>query len=77
MLLYIMPYIILAYLMLFAALFNAVCLCNVYLFFAIEVCFYAMYLFIDTWLTYFKYYFASCTMLLSLGYLNFMITPFF
>ena len=50
MLLYIMLYIVLAYLMLFAALTNAVCLHNAS-FFAIDFCkcfyFYALSLFID------------------------------
>ena len=45
-------YIILAYLMLFAALFNAVCLYNAFLFFAIDFCkcilFHVLSLFIDT-----------------------------
>ena len=51
MLLYIMLYIVLAYLMLFAALTNAVCLYNAS-FFAIDFCkcfyFHALSLFIDT-----------------------------
>ena len=56
MLLYIMLYIVLAYLMLFAALTNAVCLNNVFsssffLFFIIDLCkcflFYALSLFIS------------------------------
>ena len=51
MLSYIMLYIVLAYLMLFAALTNAVCLYNAY-FFAIDFCkcffFHALSLFIDT-----------------------------
>ena len=38
MLLYIMLYIVLAYLMLLAALSNAVCLYNVFFFFAIDFC---------------------------------------
>ena len=38
----IMLYIILAYLMLFTALFNAVCLCNAYLFLAIAIYIYAL-----------------------------------
>ena len=51
MLLYIMLYIILAYLMLFAALSNAVCLDNASFFiliFANAFCFHAMSWFIDT-----------------------------
>ena len=51
MLLYIMLCIVLAYLMMFAALSNAVCLYNVY-FFAIDLCksfyFHALSWFIDT-----------------------------
>ena len=63
MLLYIMLYIVLAYLMLFAALTNAVCLYNAsFLFFAIDFCkcfyFHALSLFISFFL------FASCTVLL-------------
>ena len=38
MLLYVMLFRILAYLMLFIALFNAVCLYNAYLFLAIDFC---------------------------------------
>ena len=45
-------YIMLAYLMLFAALSNAVCLYNAYSFFAIDFCkfflFHALFWFIDT-----------------------------
>ena len=51
MLLYIMLYIMLAYLMLFAALSNAVCLYNAYflsLIFANAFCFHALSWFIDT-----------------------------
>ena len=51
MLLYIMLCILLAYLMLFAALFNAVCLYDAYflpLIFANPFCFHAMSLVIDT-----------------------------
>ena len=64
MLLYIMLYIVLAYLMLFAALSNAVCLHNAFflLIFANAVCFHALSWFVDT--VYFKYYFPSCTVLL-------------
>ena len=65
MLLYIMLYIVLAYLMLFAALTNAVCLNNAFffLFFLSLVCanafhFHALSLFISFFL------FASCTVLL-------------
>ena len=47
MLLYIMLYIVLAYLMLFAALTNAVCLYNAF-FFANAFCFHALSWFIDT-----------------------------
>ena len=52
MLLYIMLYVLLAYLMLFAALSNAVCFYNVFFFFSIDFCkcflFHALSLFIDT-----------------------------
>ena len=51
MLLYIMPYIILAYLMLFATLFNAVSLHNAFfykLIFANALCFHALSWFVDT-----------------------------
>ena len=62
MLLYIMLYIVLAYLMLFAALTNAVCLNNASSFFSL-ICanafyFHALSLFISFFL------FASCTVLL-------------
>ena len=64
--LYVMLYIMVAYLMLFAALSNAVCLHNA--FFAIDLCkcffFRAFSCFIDTKFVYFKYDFASCTVLL-------------
>ena len=52
MLLYIMLHVMLAYLMLLAALSNAVCLHNAFFFFAIDFCkcflFHALSLFIDT-----------------------------
>ena len=53
-------YIVLAYLMLFAALSNAVCLYNAFLplIFASAFCFYALSWFINTKFVYFKYYFA-------------------
>ena len=56
----------LAYLMLFAALFNAVCLYDAFLplFFANAFCYHAFSWFIDTWFVYFKYDFALCTVLL-------------
>ena len=61
-----MLHITLAYLMLFAALSNAVCLYNA--FFATDFCecflFYTLSWFIYTQFVYFKYYFASCTVLL-------------
>ena len=58
-------HIMLAYLMLFAALYNAICLCNVFspLIFANAFCFHA-FLGLLTQFVYFKYYFASCTVLL-------------
>ena len=60
----------LAYLMLFAALSNAVCLYNAFfllflpLIFANAFCFHALSWFIETQFVYYKYYFASCTVLL-------------
>ena len=53
MLLYIMPYVVLAYLMLVVALSNAVCLHNAFLFFlpliyANAICFHALSRFMDT-----------------------------
>ena len=57
----------LTYLMLLAALSNAVCLYNA--FFAIDFCkcflFHALSWFIDTWFVYFKYDFPSCAVLLN------------
>ena len=50
--------IMLAYLMLFAALSNAVCLHNASflpLIYANDFCFHALSLFIDTWFVYFMY----------------------
>ena len=61
MLLYIMLYIVLAYLMLFAALTNAVCLYNAS-FFAIDFC--KCFLFSCFVIVYFIFLFASCTVLL-------------
>ena len=58
MLLYIMLYIVLAYLMLFAALSNAVCLHNASFFpliFANAFYFHVLSWFIDTWFVYFMY----------------------
>ena len=63
-------YIILAYLMLFAALSNPVCLYNAFLFlfllliFANAFCFHALSWFIDTLFVYFENDFASCAVLL-------------
>ena len=63
-------YIMLAYLMLFAALYNAVFLHNdsffsfLPLIFANAFRFHALSWFIDTLFVYFKYDFASCTLLL-------------
>ena len=58
-------YIMLAYLMLFAALSNVVCLYSASFFlFANAFCFHVLSWFVDTWFVYFKYYFASCTVLL-------------
>ena len=68
MLLYIMLYIMLSYLMLLAALCNAVCLHNVLFFllliFANAFCHHALSWFIDTWFVYFKYDFPFCAVLL-------------
>ena len=67
MLLYIMLYIVLAYLMLFAALSNAVCLYNASflpMISAIAFYFHVLSLFIDTLFVYFIFLFASCTVLL-------------
>ena len=52
--------------MLFAALSNAVCLYNAFLLliFANAFCFHALSWFIDAQFVYFKYDFASCTVLL-------------
>ena len=57
MLLYIMLYVMLAYLMLFAALSNAVSLYDAFFVNALSW-------FIDTQFVYFMYYFASCTVFL-------------
>ena len=68
MLLYIMLYIVLAYLMLFAALSNAVCLYDAFfsllLIFANAFCYHALSWFIDKYFVYFKYDFPSCAVLL-------------
>ena len=67
MLLYIMLYIVLAYLMLFAALSSAICLYNASflpLISANAFYFHVFSLFIDTWFVYFIFLFASCTVLL-------------
>ena len=61
-------YIMLAYLMLLDALFNAVCLYNAYfmpLTFANAFCFHTSSLFIDTKFVCLGYYLASCTVLLA------------
>ena len=62
MLLYIMLYIVLAYLMLFAALANAVCLNNASIIFFIDLC--KCFLFSCFVFVYFIFLFASCTVLL-------------
>ena len=62
-----MLYIMLAYLMLFYSLFNAVCLYIIYflpLTFANSFCFHALSWVIVTLFVYFKYYFESCAVLL-------------
>ena len=74
MLLYIMLYIVLAYLMLFAALTNAVCLNNASFFSLIcanAFYFHALSLFISFFL------FASCTVLLICVFPNYMFTSSF
>ena len=74
--LHIMLYIMLAYLMLFAALSNAVCLHNGYFFpllFATAFCFHALSWFIYTLFVYLKYYFASCTVLLICWLIKFYV----
>ena len=77
-LLYIMLYMMLAYLMLFDALSNAVCLYNAFslsLNFAQKI--FMLCLGLLTQFVYFKYYFASCTVLLMLFFPNSMFTPSF
>ena len=72
MLLYIMLYIVLAYLMLFAALTNAVCLNNASFFF-IDLC--KCFLFSFFVFVYFISLFASCTVLFNLFvFPNYMFT---
>ena len=62
MLLYIMLYNVLAYLMLFAALTNAVCLNNASSFFFIDLC--KCFLFSCFVIVYFIFLFTLCTVLL-------------
>ena len=72
MLLYIMLYIVLAYLMLFAALTNAVCLYNAYflpLISANAFYFHALSLFIDTSFVYFIFYLHHALLLICLFFL--------
>ena len=79
MLLYIMLYIMLAYIMFFAALTNAVCLHNalfLLLIFANAFCFHVLSWIIDTYFVYFKYDFESCTAFNLLVFSNSMLTPF-
>ena len=58
-------YVMLTYLMLFAALSNAVCIMLfLLLIFANALCFHALSWFIDTLFVYFKHDFPSCTVLL-------------
>ena len=65
MLLYVMLHVMLAYLMMFAAISNAVCLYDSFFSFAIDFAnaFYlhALSWFINTSFVYFMYYLASCT----------------
>ena len=71
-------YIMLACLMLFAALSIAVCLCNAFFFFflllisANAFCFHALSWFIDTFFVYFKYDFAPFTVLLIYWFVLFL-----
>ena len=79
MLLYIILCIMLTYLMLFAALSNAVCLYNAFfgqLIFAIAF-FHSLSWFIDIWFVYFKYDFASCTVLLICWFSKFYVHTVF
>ena len=75
MLLYIMLYIVLAYLMLFAALANAVCLNNASFFFIIDLrkcILFSCFVFV-----YFIFLFASCTVLLMFVFPNYKFTSLF
>ena len=70
MLLYIKLYVMLAYLMLLAALSNAVCFKNVFFFFAIDFTFcFMLRLGLLTQFVYFKYDFSSCVVLLICSFL--------
>ena len=71
MLLYIMLYIVLTYLMLFAALTNAVCLNNA-LSFLIDLC--KCFLFSCFVFVYFIFLFASCTAFNLFVFPNYMFT---
>ena len=79
MLLYIMLYVMLAYLMLLAALSNAVCLYNAFC--AIDFCkcflFHALCWFIDTWFVYFKYDFSSCAVLIVCSFFEILCSHHF
>ena len=68
-------YIMLAYLMLLAALSNAVCLHNAS--FLPLIFANAFSWFIDTYFVYFMYYLASCSAFNVLVFPNSMFTPFF
>ena len=73
MLLYIMLYIVLAYLMLFAALTNAVCLNNAsFIFFVIDLC--KCFLFSCFVFVYFIFLFASCSAFNLFVLPNYMFT---
>ena len=80
MLLHIMLYIIFVYLMLFAALSNAVCLHNAF-FFAIDFLqmffFHALSWFNDTQFVYFKYDFPSCAVLLICWFFLILCSHYF
>ena len=71
--------LILAYLMLFASLFNAVCLYDAFwqLNFSNAFCFQALSWVIDTYFVYFIYYIASCTVLLICLFSSFCVHTVF
>ena len=74
-----MLYIMLAFLMLFAALFNSVCLYNAFLAIEFFKCFFfhALSWVIDAYFVHFKYYLASCTVLLICWFSKFHVNTVF